>query len=136
LGIGSDKINKKAVTQYGTFDATVPGDDVVFIIVNGGSADNDTSLPAVNVTMRLYGDDNPGPIDPDQIRFPYRVLDSDRTVTATGSDLSDSSESIVLATGEVIEVIVVFDTTDSATDSAPDLKDLSEVRFFANGGDD
>jgi hypothetical protein len=131
LGIASDKINKKAVTQYGTFDSTIPGDDVVFIVANGGSAESDSSLPSVDVTMRLYADDNPRPIESDQIRFPYRVLDTDRNVTATGRDLTDpSGGSIELATGEVIEVIIEFDTTDSDAD----LKTLSEVRFFANGG--
>jgi hypothetical protein len=131
LGIGSDKINKKAVTQYGTFDSTAPGDDIVFIVANGGSAESDTILPPVDVTMRLYADDSPRPIESNQIRFPYRVLDTDRNVTATGSDLSDpSAGSIELATGEVIEIIIEFDTTNSDAD----LKTLSEVRFFANGG--
>ena len=133
LGIGSDKINKKAVTQYGTFDSITPGDDVVFIVANGGNGESDTILPPVDVTMRLYTADNPRPIDPDQIRFPYRVLDSDRNVTATGSDLSDPDQSggpVELATGEIIEVIVEFDTTDSDGN----LNAISEVRFFANGG--
>ena len=131
LGIESDKINKKAVTQYGTFDSTAPGDDIVFIVANGGSAESDTLLPPVDVTMRLYADNNPRPIESNQIRFPYRVLDTDRDVTATGSDLSDpSAGSIELATGEVIEVIIEFDTTNNDAD----LKTLSEVRFFANGG--
>ena len=130
LGIASDKVNNEAVTQYGTFDSTAPGDDVVFIIANGGSADSDISLPPVDITMRLYaGDDRR--INSNQIRFPYRVLDLDRNVIATGDDLTDPSEgSIELATGEIIEVIIEFDTTESSAD----LKILSEIRFFANGG--
>jgi hypothetical protein len=35
-----------------------------------------------------------------------------------------------LATGEIIEVIIEFDTTESSAD----LKILSGIRFFANGG--
>jgi len=129
LGIASDKVNPKAVTQYGTFDSTTPGDDVAFIIANGGSADSDISLPPVDVTMQLYAGDRR--IESNQIRFPYRVLDSDRNVVATGNDLTDPSEgSIDLATGEIIEVIIEFDTTESSAD----LKILSGIRFFANGG--
>jgi len=133
LGIKSDKINTNAVTQYGTFSSTVPGDDVVFIIANGGSDENDISLPAVDILMRLYSDDSPEPIYSDQIQFPYRVLDSDRSVTITGDDLSDRDVSVNLATGEVIEVIVEFDTTEGDGDFNIN---FSELRFFANGVDD
>jgi hypothetical protein len=131
-GIKSDKINNNAVTQYGTFSSTVPGDDVVFIIANGGSGESDISLPPVDILMRLYSSDSPEPIESDQIRFPYRIVDSDRSITSTGNDLSDpSTGSVELATGEVIEVIVEFDTTEGASD----FDIFSELRFFATGED-
>lgn len=132
-GIKYDRINKNAVTQYGTFSSTVPGGDVVFIIANGGSGENDVSLPAVDVLMRLYSNNSPDPIDSDQLQFPYRVLDSDRRVTISGDDLSDPRVSVSLATGEVIEVIVEFDTTEGDGDFNTN---FSEIRFFANGEDD
>jgi hypothetical protein len=133
LGIKSDKINTNAVTRYGTFSSTVPGDDVVFIIANGGSGESDISLPPVDILMRLYSSDSPEPIESDQIRFPYRVLDSDRSVTITGDDLSDLDVSVNLATGEVIEVIVEFDTTEGDGDFNIN---FSELRFLYNGVDD
>jgi hypothetical protein len=59
-------------------------------------------------------------------QFPYRVLDTDQNTVSSGQDLATAS-GIELATGEVIEVVMMIDTSDGASD----LELLSGIQFFA-----
>ncbi|ERH07856.1 MAG: hypothetical protein J07HN4v3_00219, partial [Halonotius sp. J07HN4] len=126
-GIRDDELNKNATTRIGALSDTPPGDDVVFLVANVGPEDTTAAVPPVSVTMELL-DGETNTITTNQIRFPYRVLDTDDNIVASGNDLVTAG-GIELATGELIEVVLVLDTTDGTSD----LQRLSGIQFFTTG---
>jgi len=123
-GIRNEEINQNANTRIGDLTDRPPGDNVVFLIANVGPEDTTTVAPPVTVTMRLLS--NGEAFTTDQMRFPYRVLDTDQNSISSGDNLATAS-GIELATGEIIEVAIVFDTSDGASD----LELISDIQFFA-----
>jgi hypothetical protein len=123
-GIRDEEVNKNATTQIGKLTDTPPGDNVVFLIANIGPEESTNIAPPVTVTMRLLS--NGEVFTTGQIRFPYRVLNVDQNVVSSGANLATAG-GVELATGEVIEVVIVIDTTDGASD----LGRLSGIQFFA-----
>ena len=123
-GIRNNELNQNATTKLGTLNDRPPGDEVVFVVANIGPEDTTNTAPPVTVTLRLLFDG--GEPDPDQIRFPYRVLNTNEEITSTGDNLA-AAGGIELDTGELIEVVIVFDTTDGSKT----LERLSGIQFFA-----
>jgi len=97
---------------------------VAFLVANVGPEATTTTVPPVTVTMELL--DGADTMSTDQIRFPYRVLDTDANAVASGDNLA-AANGIDLATGEIIEVVLVLDTTDGTGD----LQRLSDIQFVA-----
>ena len=122
-GIRNDEVNQNATTRIGDLSDSPPGDNVVFLIANVGPEETTNRAPPVNVAMRLFPDEVSST---DQIRFPYRVLDTDQNSISSGDNLATAG-AVELATGEIIEVVMVLDTTDSARN----LELLSDIQFFA-----
>jgi len=122
-GIRNDEINQNATTRIGKLSDSPPGDDVVFLIANVGPEEATNRAPSVKVTMRLLPDELSST---DQIRFPYRVLDTDQNSISSGDNLATANP-IELATGEIIEVVIVFDTSEGGAE----LEQLSDIQFFA-----
>ena len=122
-GIRNDEVNQNATTRIGDLSDSPPGDNVVFLIANVGPEETTNRAPPVNVAMRLFPDEVSST---DQIRFPYRVLDTDQNSISSGDNLATAG-AVELATGEIIEVVMVLDTTDSARH----LELLSDIQFFA-----
>lgn len=123
-GIRNNELNQNATTKLGVLNDRPPGDEVVFLIANVGPEETADTAPPVTVTLRLLFDG--GEPDPDQIRFPYRVLNTNEEITSTGDNLA-AAGGIELDTGELIEVVIVFDTTDGSKT----LERLSGIQFFA-----
>lgn len=122
-GVRNNEINQNATTKIGKLSDSPPGDDVVFLIANVGSEETTNRAPPVKVTMRLFPD---VVSSTDQIRFPYRVLDADQNSISSGDNLATAGD-VELATGEIIEVVMVFNTSDGARE----LELLSDIQFFA-----
>ena len=122
-GIRNDEVNQNATTRIGALSDTPPGDNVVFLIANVGAEETTNRSLLVNVTMRLFPDEVSST---DQIRFPYRVLDTDQNSISSGDNLATANP-IELATGEIIEVVMILDTSDGARE----LEQLSDIQFFA-----
>lgn len=123
-GIRNDEVNANATTKIGILNDDSPGDDVVFIIANVGSEETTSVAPPVTVTMQLLS--NSEVLTTSQIQFPYRVLDTDQNTVSSGQDLATAG-GIELGTGEIIEVVIMFDTSDGASG----LELLSNIQFFA-----
>ena len=123
-GIRDDELNKNATTRIGTLRGSPPGTEVAFLVANVGPEDTTATVPPVTVTMELL--DGADTMSTDQIRFPYRVLDTDANFVASGDNLA-AANGIDLATGEIIEVGLVLDTTDGTGD----LQRLSDIQFVA-----
>jgi len=123
-GIRDDELNKNATTRIGTLRGSPPGTEVAFLVANVGPEDTTTTVPSVTVTMDLL--DGADTMSTDQIRFPYRVLDTSENAVASGDNLA-AANGIDLATGEIIEVVLVLDTTDGTSD----LQRLSDIQFGA-----
>ena len=123
-GIRDDELNKNATTRIGTLRGSPPGTEVAFLVANVGPEATTTTVPPVTVTMELL--DGADTMSTDQIRFPYRVLDTDANFVASGDNLA-AANGIDLATGEIIEVVLVLDTTDGTDD----LQRLSDIEFVA-----
>ena len=123
-GIRDDELNKNATTRIGTLRGSPPGTEVAFLVANVGPEDTTTTVPPVTVTMELL--DGADTMSTDQIRFPYRVLDTDANAVASGDNLA-AANGIDLATGEIIEIVLVLDTTDGTGD----LQRLSDIQFVA-----
>jgi len=123
-GIRDDELNKNATTRIGTLRGSPPGTEVAFLVANVGPEDTTITVPSVTVTMELL--DGADTMSTDQIRFPYRVLDTDENAVASGDNLA-AANGIDLATGEIIEVVLVLDTTDGISD----LQRLSDIKFVA-----
>jgi len=123
-GIRDDELNKNATTRIGTLRGSPPGTEVAFLVANVGPEDTTATVPSVTVTMELL--DGADTMSTDQIRFPYRVLDTDANAVASGDNLA-AANGIDLATGEIIEIVLVLDTTDGTGD----LQRLSDIQFVA-----
>jgi hypothetical protein len=125
-GIRDDEVNQNATTRIGTLSDSPPGNEVAFLVANVGPENAETTVPPVTVTMQLFDGENT--ITTNQIQFPYRVLDTDKNTIASGDDLATAS-GIELGTGEIIEVVIVLDTTGGTSD----LQRLSDIQFSATG---
>ena len=125
-GIRNDEINQNATTRIGSLTDTPPGDNVVFLVANVGSEESTNVAPPVTVTMRLLYNGEISSDEQSSFKFPYRVLDADENTVSSGQDLATAS-GIELATGEMIEVVILIDTSDGASD----LELLSGIQFFA-----
>jgi len=125
-GIRNDEINQNATTRIGSLTDTPPGDNVVFLVANVGSEESTNVAPPVTVTMRLLYNGEISSDEQSSFKFPYRVLDADENTVSSGQDLATAS-GIELATGEMIEVVMLIDTSNGASD----IKLLSGIQFFA-----
>ena len=125
-GIRNDEINQNATTRIGSLTDTPPGDNVVFLVANVGSEESTNVAPPVTVTMRLLYNGEISSDEQSSFKFPYRVLDADQNTVSSGQDLATAS-GIELATGEMIEVVMLIDTSNGASD----IKLLSGIQFFA-----
>jgi len=123
-GFSAENLNRNTRFTFGTLDGKFPGDKVAFIIANVGP-DNDTD-PAVSVdvstTLLAAGES----VRTDQLQFAYEVVDSDGTRVTRGEDLL--SDTVSLADGHVIEIVVIVDTRIESDD----LEQLDTIRFSAS----
>ena len=124
-GVSVQNANRDAVSTLGDTDDGYPSGRVAFIIANVGPEDGSDGA-TVRVSAQLFADGEA--ISTDQLRFPYRVVDSDGRAGASGTNLL-AEERVRLPDGHVIEVVIVFDTRRGSDD----LERVNNLRFSAVG---
>lgn len=125
-GLRDQNLNKQATTKIGIVtEDGYPDDLVAFIIANAGSSEANPGGTVVNLAVRLLNDDTV--VETDQLRFPYRVVNNSGNTTSRGTNLLNSE--INLAVGEIIEVVVIFDTHAGTND----IETISTIEFSATG---
>ena len=123
-GFSAENLNQKTRFTFGTLDGKFPGDKVAFIIANVGP-DNDTDpAVSVDVSATLLADGES--VGTDQLRFAYEVVDSGGTRITRGEDLL--SDTVSLADGHVIEIVVIVDTHNESDG----IEQLDTIRFSAS----
>jgi hypothetical protein len=129
-GIKNSNLNKQGTTVYGILTDGIRGYPTTpaFIIANVGPENGGIPETPVSVSMALYDGDTE--IITKQFQFPYRAVDASGSTFAKGSDLSDSV--VTLGVGDVIEVVVVFDTNGGTSQ----IESVDSIRFSATGVND
>lgn len=125
-GVTAENVNRNATSTVGRLENGYPNGEAAFIIANVGPAESGDPTGSVSVTASLFADG--AVLETDQLRFPYRVVDTDGATVARGENLF-SAGGVTLADGHVIEVVIVVDTTDGDDD----LEQLDTLRFTATG---
>jgi len=125
-GLTAENVNRNATSTIGYLQDGYPNGSVAFIIANVGPEEEGGQTGSVGVTATLFADGTV--FETDQLRFPYRVVDSDGTAVARGENLFTAGD-VTLADGHVIEVVIVVDTTDGDDE----LKELDTLQFTATG---
>jgi hypothetical protein len=125
-GVTAENVNRNATSTVGRLENGYPNGEAAFIIANVGPAESGDPTGSVSVTATLFADG--AVLETDQLRFPYRVVDTDGATVARGENLF-SAGGVTLADGHVIEVVIVVDTTDGDDD----LEQLDTLRFTATG---
>ena len=125
-GVRARDVNQNATSTVGRLDNGYPNGEVAFIVANVGPAESGDPTGSVSVTATLFADGSV--LETDQLRFPYRVVDSSGATVARGQNLF-SAGGVTLADGHVIEVVIVVDTTDGDDD----LERLDTLQFTATG---
>jgi len=125
-GVRARDVNQNATSTVGRLDNGYPNGEAAFIVANVGPAESGDPTGSVSVTATLFADG--AVLETDQLRFPYRVVDTDGTTVARGENLF-SAGGVTLADGHVIEVVIVVDTTDGDED----LERLDTLQFTATG---
>lgn len=106
-GLGVQNANRNAVSRLGSLTSGgYPGDRVAFLIANVGPESGDSGA-TVSITASLAGGGSS--ISTDQLRFPYRVVDSSGNSVSRGENLLTGS-GVELRDGHLIELVVVVDT--------------------------
>lgn len=124
-GLNVQNANRNAVSRLGTLtDGGFPADRVAFLVANVGPG-NGESGSAVSLTASLVGEGDS--ISTDQLRFPYRVVDSSGTGISRGENLLTAS-GVELQDSHVVEVVVVVDTR-GGTD---EVERVDALRFDAS----
>mgnify|MGYP000149548388 CR=1 FL=1 len=123
-GVRARDVNQNATSTVGRLQDGYPNGEAAFIVANVGPAESGDPTGSVSVTATLFADG--AVLETDQLRFPYRVVDTDGTTVARGENLF-SAGGVTLADGHVIEVVIVVDTTDGDED----LKRLDTLQFTA-----
>jgi len=125
-GVTAENVNRNATSTIGYLPDGYPNGRAAFIIANVGPAESGDPTGSVSVTATLFADG--AILETDQLRFPYRVVDTDGATVARGANLF-SAGGVTLADGHVIEVVIVVDTTDGDDD----LNQLDTLQFTATG---
>lgn len=125
-GVRARDVNQNATSTVGRLDNGYPNGEAAFIIANVGPTESGDPTGSVSVTATLFADG--AVLETDQLRFPYRVVDTDGTTVTRGENLF-SAGGVALADGHVIEVVIVVDTTDGDDD----LERLDTLQFTATG---
>ncbi|TQQ79552.1 hypothetical protein [Halonotius roseus] len=125
-GVRARDVNQNATSTIGRLDNGYPNGEAAFIIANVGPAESGNPTGSVSLTATLFADG--AVLETDQLRFPYRVVDTGGTTVARGENLF-SAGGVTLADGHVIEVVIVVDTTDGDDD----LERLDTLQFTATG---
>jgi len=123
-GVRARDVNQNATSTVGRLQDGYPNGEAAFIVANVGPAESGDPTGSVSVTATLFADG--AVLETDQLRFPYRVVDTDGTTVVRGENLF-SAGGVTLADGHVIEVVIVVDTTDGDED----LKRLDTLQFTA-----
>ena len=123
-GVRARDVNQNATSTVGRLENGYPNGEAAFIVANVGPAESGDPTGSVSVTATLFADG--AVLETDQLRFPYRVVDTDGTTVVRGENLF-SAGGVTLADGHVIEVVIVVDTTDGDED----LKRLDTLQFTA-----
>lgn len=125
-GVTAENVNRNATSTIGYLQDGYPNGRPAFIIANVGPERQAGPTGSITVTATLF-DDN-GVLETDQLRFPYRVVDTSGATVARGANLF-SAGGVTLADGHVIEVVIIVDTTDDDND----LNRIDQLRFTATG---
>ncbi|MFC7042749.1 hypothetical protein [Halonotius sp. GCM10025705] len=125
-GVTAENVNRNATSTVGRLNNGYPNGEAAFIIANVGPAESGNPTGSVSVTATLFADG--AVLETDQLRFPYRVVDSSGATVARGQNLL-SAGGVTLADGHVIEVVIVVDTTNGDDD----LERLDTLQFTATG---
>lgn len=125
-GVTAEDVNRNATSTIGYLQDGYPNGSVAFIIANVGPEEEGAQTGSVGVTATLFADG--AVLETDQLRFPYRVVDSDGAAVARGENLFTAGD-VTLADGHVIEVVIVVDTNDGDED----LERLDTLQFTATG---
>ena len=123
-GVRARDVNQNATSTVGRLQDGYPNGEAAFIVANVGPAESGDPTGSVSVTATLFADG--AVLETDQLRFPYRVVDTDGTTVVRGENLF-SAGGVTLADGHVIEVVIVVDTTDGDED----LERLDTLQFTA-----
>jgi hypothetical protein len=125
-GVRAADANKNAVSTVGRLQDGYPNGDAAFIIANVGPAETGSPTGAVSVNATLFADGDV--LETDQLRFPYRVVDSGGREVSSGENLF-SAGGVTLADGQVIEVVIVIDTRTGDAE----LEQIETIQFTATG---
>jgi len=125
-GVTAENVNSDATSTIGRLTNGYPNGEVAFIIANVGPAESANPTGAVSLTATLFADGDV--LETDQLRFPYRVVDTSGATVARGRNLF-SAAGVTLADGHVIEVVILVDT-NSGDDA---LEQIETIQFTATG---
>ena len=125
-GVRATDTNKNAVSTVGRLQDGYPNGEVAFIIANVGPAEAGDPTGPVSVNATLFADETV--FNTEQLRFPYRVVDSGGGEVSRGENLF-SAGGVTLADGHIIEVVIVVDTNEGVGDLAR----LDTIQFTATG---
>lgn len=128
-GVRATDANKNAVSTVGRLQDGYPNGDVAFIIANVGPAEDGDPPGSVSVNARLFADEDV--LETEQLRFPYRVVDSGGGEVSSGENLF-AAGGVTLANGHIIEVVIVIDTRDIVRqDDDSKLEQINTIQFTA-----
>ena len=125
-GVRAADANKNAVSTVGRLQDGYPDGDAAFIIANVGPAETGSPTGAVSVNATLFAGGDV--LETDQLRFPYRVVNSGGGTVARGENLF-SAGGVTLVDGHVIEVVIVIDTRNGDAE----LEQIDSIQFTATG---
>lgn len=120
-GFSAKNLNQKTRFTFGTLENQFPGEQVAFLIANVGPANDNDSTVSADVSSTLLADGEV--IETDQLRLAYKVLDSGGNRITRGENLL--SDTVPLAGGHVIEIVIIIDTRDGSDD----LQQLDTIQF-------
>lgn len=125
-GIKITDASKNAINTLGTLNSDgYPDDLIAFVIANVGP-ENGGAGQAVDVSTQLFTDGSP--LETEQLRFPYRVVDSSGTTTTKGENLLAES-AVRLPDSHVIEIVIIVDTRTGTEE----IERVDSIRFIAEG---